>query len=159
MSKRAPVVLSLAAVILAVLTASPWASGGPRQAAAKPAAVPGYSSHELGPVPFTPTGATVGSLALPKGKFVVTAKVVVSVATGPSDVTCELTGGASDTAQADALRGDAAGRATLPLASSAVLGAAGSVGVRCTASGGTANAEHVGITAVKVTTLKATASG
>jgi hypothetical protein len=151
MSRRTAIVLSLALIAAAVLIASPWASGGARSAAA-PAPVLGYSSAIRGPVPFT-TGSVVGSLALPKGKFIVTAKLVASVASGPHDVICELAGGAADTARVDDLRVDGMANATLALTSSAVLGRARSVEVRCRVSGGTGYAEYVSITAVKVTSL------
>jgi hypothetical protein len=146
------------AVTVVVLVLSPWASGGQRSVAAAPQ-VAGFSSYALGPTAFTPTAVTVGTLALPKGKYLVNAKVVVEVDSGPADVTCRLTGGAQDVAKAEQLRADADGIETLPLVAAADLSQRGAVNVVCQINGGTAYATDVSITAVKVTSLKAVAVG
>jgi hypothetical protein len=148
----------LGAVTAVVLVLSPWASGGQRAVAAAPQ-VAGYSSYALGPTAFTPTPVVVGSLQLPKGKYLVNAKVVVEVDSGPADVTCRLAGGAQDVAKAEQLRADADGIESLPLVAAAELAARGAVNVVCQINGGTAYASDVSITAVKVTSLKAVAVG
>jgi hypothetical protein len=158
MRKPLPIAVAAAVVVVAVLVASPWASGSSRAPAAAPQVL-GYSSYELGPVSFTPTPQTVGTLELPKGKYLVDAKVVVEVASGPADVTCRLAGAAVDVAMDEQLRSDADGIETLPLVAGAVLAAKGKIDVVCVVNGGTAYASAVSITAVKVTTLKATAVG
>lgn len=158
MRKPLPILIAAAVLVAAVLIVSPWASGSPRSPAAAPK-VYGYSHYELGPVAFTPTPVTVASMPLPKGKYLVDAKVVVEVDSGPADVTCELTGAADDVAMAEQLRSDADGIETLPLLASAVLDAAGTVGVECRINGGTAYASAISINALKVTNLRATAVG
>jgi hypothetical protein len=159
MRKPLPIALAALAIVAAILATSPWASGN---SAAKPLTqINGYSSYELGPINFTPTPLRVGSLSLPAGKYIVSAKLVLDVPSGPDDITCDLggAGGAQDTAIVTQLRGDAAGTDTIPLQSSAALAAAGNVTVTCKNSGGTTNASYISLTAIKVTNLKATATG
>jgi hypothetical protein len=158
MKQRLPIVVAAAAVAVAVLALSPWASGSP-QAVSAPPQVIGYASSAEGPIAFTQTPVAVGSLALPKGKFIVNAKVIVEAGSGPTDLTCRLSGGADDVAKDEQVRVDADGLETLPLVDSAVLTAAGSVAVLCQLpAGGTAYATEVSMTAVKVTTLRVTSS-
>jgi hypothetical protein len=158
MRKLLPILVATAVVVVAVLVASPWASGSPRAPAAAPKLF-AYSHSVLGPVSFTPTPVTVASMPLPKGKYLVEAKVVVEVASGPADISCELTGAADDIAKAEQLRSDADGIETLPLVSSATLDSAGTLGVECRVNGGTAYASEVRLNALKVTNLRATAVG
>jgi hypothetical protein len=158
MRKTLPILAAAGVLAVAVLVASPWASGSSRSPAAAPK-VFGYSHHALGPVAFTPTPATVASMPLPKGRYLVEAKVVVEVDSGPADISCELTGAASDIAKAEQLRSDADGTETLPLVSSATLASAGVLGVQCRVNGGTAYASEVRLNALKVTNLRATAVG
>jgi hypothetical protein len=159
MKQRLPIVVAAAAVAGLVLALTPWASGSP-QAASAPPQVIGYSSYENGPIAFTPTPEIVGTLALPKGKFIVNAKVIVEVVSGPTELFCRLDGAAEDIAKDEHVRADADGLETLPLTASAVLTAPGSVDVVCQmVGGGTGHATAASITAVKVTTLRATPTG
>jgi hypothetical protein len=158
MRKPLPILAAIAVIAVALLVASPWASGSSRPPAAAPK-VFGYSHHAVGPVAFTPTPATVASMPLPKGKYLVEAKVVVEVASGPADVSCELGGAAVDIAKAEQLRSDADGIETLPLVSSATLDSAGTLAVRCRVNGGTAYASEIRLNALKLTNLRATAVG
>lgn len=152
---------ALLAATVAVLVVSPWASGTPR-ATAKPAVINGYSHTELGPISFTPTPTTVASMPLPGGKYLANAKVIVVVPTGPADVECTLiAGGPVDAAAVEQLRGDGQGAATLALAGPLVLPSAGTVEVKCatTGGGGTGQAQSIVVEAIKVTSLRATATG
>ena len=109
---------AIVAVVVAVLAASPWASGSARDLQSAPSVL-GYATKALGPVAFTPTPVEVASLPLPKGKYLVDAKLVVEAASGPADVTCELRGGAEDVARDDQLRSDEDAIETLALAAPA----------------------------------------
>jgi hypothetical protein len=156
MRKWLPHVLVLVALGGAALAWSPWAAGSSEARALTQ--INGFSSYEPGPVDFTPAPKTVASLRLPAGKFLVSAKAVIVVPDGPDDVTCELggAGGTQDTAIATQLRGDGHGTETIGLQSAAVLHSAGVITVRCRNSGGTTNARFVSVTAIKVTSLRAT---
>jgi hypothetical protein len=161
MSTRLLVALTVTAVVVAVLGWSPWATGAPGLTEAAPR-VQGYSSYELGPIRFTQTAVRVGTLSLPRGKYIVNAKATVAVVSGPADVVCEFAGGgAFDSAQAEQLRTDGEGLATLPLTASADFAEAGDLTVSCrlTIGGGSADATAISITAIKLTSLRATAVG
>ena len=108
MRKLVPILAATAVLAAALLVASPWASGSSRAPAAAPK-VFAYSHYVVGPVSFTPTLTTVASMPLPRGKYLVDAKLVVEVDSGPADISCELSGAADDIAKAEQLRSDADG--------------------------------------------------
>lgn len=105
-----------------------------------------------GPIAFPATLTTLANLTIPlAGKYVLFAKVYGVPVTGTGAVTCRLlAGGDFDQSR---LWTNAAGSSTLLLNVVHEFAAAGSADVQCSITGGTATANYIKISAIKVANL------
>lgn len=132
----------------------PAGSPGP---AGPPGPSNGFVFSKAGAVGVGSSSATIASLSLPAGNYLVSAKAVL-LSAGPkgTTVTCKLVAGAA-TDQASTRLGDGTDvNQTQALIAPAALSAAGSATLSCSTSGGTAEASQIAVAAVQVATLTAT---
>jgi len=163
-TKRRGLVLVLAlAGIAAGLIASWPASATNARSAAAPKTVNKFFFHD-GPDPISDSGGQIASVALPKGSWVVTAKLWVDHASSSPDifVGCNMGLGSGPTADGDAAafvspaKADGVVAGTIVMSASHTFAAAGTVTVSCNDLGTNAQYHNLRIEAVRVASITRT---